>query len=759
MTIRLFVKQETPKDPERWLEFRWFALGLGLLLLIRFHGIFLGTDALTLRDFSMFGYPIAAHLQQSLFAGELPLWNPLNHAGTPFLAQWNTMVLYPPMLITALLPLTWSLSVFCIFHQLLGGLGAWQLAHRCTNDRWAAALAGVAFVGHGLVQNSLMWPNNIAALGWLPWLILLAERAVRLRGRTIVLAVLVGGLQMLTGGPEVILLTWLLVGGMILTQLWHQGVTAKEAMIRIGITGCLALTTALLAAAQLLPFLELLALSHRGAGYADGEWALVGMAWARFFTPLFGAVDAPGRIFYDPAQSWTHSIYAGLPIVALAFAAPFIRPDRRIWILAWAGFVCLIIAMGPAGYLYPILAKVPPFHLLRFPVKFVIPLTIILPILAGIGFARIRTWDDSPASACCGIRLTILFSVIALGWTAAFVLGWSNERIQQSDWIANSLVRLLGLVLVVGAVMRLIRVADKSVASGVIIAVVAIDLQIHQPNLAPTIPATVYQTSTPALESLRAGLAPGGRAALSANAILNLNANSLPSLADTMLLRRTAQFGNANLIDGLPNVDGFYSLQLRQHREVQAILHTGANELRGGVADFLGVTRAMYHTNMFHWQPRAGAMPLVSGGQRPMFQLAALSGLDQMANAAFDPRQQVVLDDAIPADTQAVATSVEIADLEIRPHRIGFQAIAERTALVVIAQSHHPAWQAEVNGQPARIHKANHAFQAVQIGPGKNTVTLRYQDSRFRLGCWLSLATFVACLIALRRCGVRSCNP
>ena len=78
----------------------------------------LGGTAFIIRDFGMFSYPVAFFQQQCFWRGELPLWNPFNNCGLPFLAQWNTLTFYPLSLICLLLPLTWSLSFFCLARQL-----------------------------------------------------------------------------------------------------------------------------------------------------------------------------------------------------------------------------------------------------------------------------------------------------------------------------------------------------------------------------------------------------------------------------------------------------------------------------------------------------------------------------------------------------------------------------------------------------------------------------------------------------------------
>jgi len=721
-----------------------FAAGLGLLLALRFDGIILGHDAFTLRDFSMFGYPLAAHLQASLFAGELPHWNPLNQAGVPFLAQWNTMTLYPPMWLAVMLPLSWSLSVFCIAHLYLGGLGMFKLAERFTRDPWAAALAGVAFAGNGLVQNSLMWPNNIAALGWMPWVLLLIEAACRNKGRVFYAAALVAGMQMLTGGPEVILLTWMLAGGMVLVQAWHHGCRGGELRWRIQRLFGVGALVCLLAAAQLLPFKDLLLESHRGVGFADGEWSASPMAWARFFTPLFYAIEAPGRIFYDGAQSWTHSFYAGLPVLALACVVPFILHDRRLWIAAGAALACLLLAMGAQGFIQPWLAKVPPFSLLRFPVKYLIPLVVLLPLLAAIGFAQIRHWDDSSDSEHCPKRVSVILGVVALGWLAAFLLGWNPPRMQQSDWISNGVARGVALALMGGFVWFLIRRKFMTQVSVAALVVIGLDLAFHQPNLAPTVPATAYRATTDQLAELKSAMAAQHRAAITMNAGKNLNANSLPSLEATQMLRTTALLGNANLSVNVAQVNGFYSLQLPRFLAVQSALHVGDDSLHAPVADFLGVSHVMYYSNMFHWLPRDGAMPLVTGGQEPIQDVDALGF---MASTNFKPREQVLGNFGEAAQKADVA----IADLKTSAHHIAFTAHASTNALVVVAQTFHKHWRATVNGTETRILRANEAFQAIAVPPGESQVELRYPDNSFYVGCVLSLLALAGCIAGLCR--------
>jgi len=198
------------REGEQWLTPGRFAAVLGLLVAVSFPQVLAGFETFAFRDYPLFGYPNAFYQRECFWQGELPFWNPYNYCGVPFLAQWNTMPLYPPALLYLLLPLTWSLGFFCLAHVEFAGLGMYYLCYRWTGNRLAAAIAGTAFAFNGFTISLLIWPSHIATLSWMPWVVLALQRAWQNGGRAIVLAALAGALQMLAGGPETILFTWLI---------------------------------------------------------------------------------------------------------------------------------------------------------------------------------------------------------------------------------------------------------------------------------------------------------------------------------------------------------------------------------------------------------------------------------------------------------------------------------------------------------------------------------------------------------------------
>src|SRR6185295_11269925 len=161
---------------EAWFQPRRFALVMVALVCPSFPSVLFSDRTFVYRDFGYVTYPFAYYFRECFWRGELPLWNPLSMCGIPFLAQWNTQVLYPPALIYLVLPMPWSLNVFLLAHLVLGGVGMCCLAQRWTGSTFAGCVAGVAYAFSGLSVNALTWVHATAALGLMPWVVLWVER-------------------------------------------------------------------------------------------------------------------------------------------------------------------------------------------------------------------------------------------------------------------------------------------------------------------------------------------------------------------------------------------------------------------------------------------------------------------------------------------------------------------------------------------------------------------------------------------------------
>jgi hypothetical protein len=734
-----------------WLTPRRFAGLLALLVLASFPEVALGLKSFVHRDFGLFGYPIAHYHRDCFWRGELPLWNPLNNAGLPFLAQWNTLTLYPGSLIYLVFPLPWSLNVFCLAHLWWAGVGMFGLAERWTGNRAAAAVAGVAFAFNGLTLNALMWPNNIAALGWMPWVVNHLEQGWQKGGRALALAALIATMQMLTGAPEIILFTWLLAGVMWTGQ-WLQG-TQRRGELFGRLCGLWVLVFAL-SAAQLLPFLDLLRHSHRDAQFATGAWAMPVWGWANLLVPQFHMNRSGAGLLYQPHQYWTSSYYPGGAVLALALWAAVRWRQPRAFLLTSVLLVSLVLALGDAGGLYHwIRQAVPPANFMRFPIKFVVLAAFVLPLLAALA---VEDWSQRAQETGRGDARRLVLVMLGL---AVAVAAWAARAplhaldATQTAWSACR----TGLFLAAALALLAAHLAGKAQWAGKwafigFVALLWLDVATHIPWQNPTVSPRVLTSASKDDGVLSSSAELGrGRALLSLAAMNEFYQMNLPDPAENFRKRRQGLHNNVNLIDGTPKVDGFFSLYLPEERRVHFRLYPSEQEIREGLADFLGVTQVTSRTNLLSWSHRLTALPWVTGGQRPVFVDTGMA-LTNLIAAEFDPRQVVILPSEARTFAQATnAASVRIGKVDWSPHRVQVEAEAEDAAWLVFSQVHYHPWRVWVDGAEGAVWRANVAFQAVELPPGGHQVELVYRDDAFRFGCLMSLGGLVMTGLVWRR--------
>ncbi len=438
------------QDADAWFTPWRFAALLALLIAACFYKVVFGLETFFYRDYGAFAYPLAFYHREAFWQGQMPLWNPYSFCGLPFLAQWNTLTLYPPSLFYLIFPLSWSLGVFNLAHMFWAGLGMYFLAHRWTGNRFAASVAGMVYAFNGLSWCALMWSNNIAALGWMPWVVLSVERAWREGGgRNLALAALAGAMQMLSGAPEVIIFTWFALGMLWLAEFislfrsrrreprYHLSGKEADGDAQIGITCGQMLLRFLsviglavgVAAAQLLPFVDLLLHSQRDTSFGGSEWSLPPGGWANYLVPLFHCALGPQNVYFQSFQGWTSFYYLGVGTVALALVALWRVRERRMWVLAGLAAFSLTMALGDAGRVYAVVRRVLPLMgFMRFPVKFVVLATFVVPLLAA---QAIAWWQALPEAQWRTERRKLWWVGWLLLGAMAFILWW--------EWLGHRL--------------------------------------------------------------------------------------------------------------------------------------------------------------------------------------------------------------------------------------------------------------------------------------------------------------------------------
>jgi hypothetical protein len=735
-----------------WFTPLRFGILLALLIFAAFPQVLLGLQTFVVRDYGFFAYPLA-HFQQECFQrGELPFWDPYNNCGVPFLAQWNTMPLYPPSLIYLLLPLTWSLSFFCLLHLWFAGFGMFFLARRWTGNNFAAAFAGVVFSFNGLSLNLLMWPSHMATFSWIPWVVLAVELAWRGGGQKIILAALVGAMQMLAGGPEIILLTWIVVLALWIQQFVRRGSPRVSMLWRFTLVVVVVFA---LTAAQLLPFLDLSAHSQRGVGYADTRWSMPGRGWVNFLVPMaFGRTWTEG-VFFQYGQAWTSSYYLGIGTLWLALLGLWTVRERRVWLLGGATILALIFALGENTFVYPALRRIiPQLSFVTYPIKYVTLVAFLMPFLAAFGLARLQNVQTGEKGR---FKKRLIFIGAILLALIAGILLWACRFPFPTDdvhaTLLNGLWRAFFLLVTGGLLLLLTLEAGpglRRIVPLLLIVVAWLDVFTHEPAQNPTVPPSVYELNL-ARADLKMNPQPelgDSRAMITTKAYMDFIHFALRDPKNNFLGKRLGFCGNANLLDAVPKVDGFFSLLPREGDDLNSLLYGTTNEFPG-LEDFMGVSQITAPDAFYHWQPRKTFLPLVTAGQKPVF-LDDADALRALTQPDFDGSKVVLLrPEAKSFVTVTNQTTARVLKSHFGTQSVDIEAEASAPSLIVVAQAWYHNWRAEVDGKPAHLLRANHAFQAVEIPEGRHRVQLIYRDRAFEIGAVLSLLALVACLICV----------
>jgi hypothetical protein len=374
------------KAKERWIDVAALA-GLAALTLVFFWRIALTNRVLVGLDVFAYFYPYRDFAGEALRAGRLPLWNPYLFMGAPLLANSQAAALYPlhwPLIwLSPPKQVAWSI----VLHIWLAAAGTYLFGRRAIRLQPLASLtSAIIFSMGGFLSAQVEHVNQLNASAWLPWLLLCMDEATD-QGRRRLLALLGGGaivgLVLLAGHTQA---AYIVLFGAGLYALFRGlrglgGLNWQRGLLGVGTLALMAIVGVLLAAAQLLPTLELSRLSVRSGGLPYNEAASFslkpGLVFKAFLPPLI----------WEPPFS-EYIAYVGLIGLILAAVGIWVtlRQKRRggvALIMALAGAFLALGAYNPVYYV--LYTLVPGFDLFRAPARWLLLYSFGVALLAGIG--------------------------------------------------------------------------------------------------------------------------------------------------------------------------------------------------------------------------------------------------------------------------------------------------------------------------------------------------------------------------------------
>jgi len=360
--------------------------------------------------------------RQQLASGEVPLWNPHQFGGLPFLAAGQHSMLYPLSALYLLLDLPAAYGWFTVLSLWLAGGLMFGLARGLGLSRGAGLLAAIVYQLGGFVLASAVFPMMLASYPWLPLLLWMAEviiRAERRRLWPMLLGALALGLNILGGHAEMTIYTLLILGGWSAGRLawaWQGGTPWPELGRSAAALAALVGLGFALGAAQFVPLFEFARSNWRAErsslatvlSYAHPPRDLLqfilpnvyGNPSHHGYLNVFSGqwIDLTSGRFAQPHTEWgiknyvEGALYVGIAPLALAGLALLDAwrqrrtrrdaPPYRL-LLGLLGGASLSFMFGLPTY--ALLYALPTINQLNSPFRWIFGLTLAVALLAGSG--------------------------------------------------------------------------------------------------------------------------------------------------------------------------------------------------------------------------------------------------------------------------------------------------------------------------------------------------------------------------------------
>lgn len=651
-------------------------------------------------DLFVYFLPSYTYEAERLRAGSLPMWNPYQGGGEPFLAMLQPGALYPArLLLFAMEPAT-AMACSAFAHLLLLALATYA-GCRALGSGALPALAAAAVWTTRFGVPAILDPVYLEAGAWLPVGVLALQRTLAgcgtgwaiLLGAATAMPILAGGYQITVYG----LYGLGFVGVALLADGTRRAPLSGRLVVALGLAAILAFG---LAAPQLLTTLA---------------WTTETVR--RHATSLTAAQIAP----FGPVWQGDLAAFPGLmtiPVLVLALVG-FARSGRFGVVLGVLAAGAFLVSLGPGTPWFEASRALPGLGLFRFPSRlssFLV--TFLCAVGAAFGIdALATTAGRRRAGARRWLEALLLATVCAAVLPAA-----KNEA--RLPWMLPDNGVATGAPPLFDAVRTQVGAGRAALPDqGVDHAVTPKQGMMRHLRVLSDYEPLCSARLSEFLHTL-VGLPPPGDdwASPFTGSVRVSGAIARPALLDLAAVRAVVEFekpGAAPRADAPPAAFAYGAYRL--YANDTALPRAYIVEATRFVPDATAALRAI-------------AAPDFDAHREVVLVGAADPSLDRAGR------------EAAPARAATIATD--------DPELVRIDVAVEHPAVLVLADAFAPGWHVDVDGTSRPVWQANHFVRGVLLRPGDRRVTFTYRAPGFAAGvvaCGGSLLLAAVLLVAARR--------
>jgi hypothetical protein len=703
-------------------------------------------------DFSGQFVAFGAYQYQRLAAGEVPLWNPYNNGGLPFLADTQAAVFYPPRLATIGLSKPaggWTyhaLELEMVAHVLLYSLLMYVLVRRMTIGKVGSITGGlvaavIASYGGFLTSYPPLQLALLEAGIWLPLVILgiyEATRSEKIRWAWLVLSGFALGLSWMAGHPQSsYFLTYLLIAFLAYRAYLKQYIWTNV-LIGIILVGVIA---AGMAAVQLLPGLEyLLRTSRAGFGFDNKGNG-------------FPFRDIIQFIFPNVTSQWS-PLYVGIPGLVLAIIAVWRRlPGALFWGIVV--LIALVLSFGANSPFFALLYNIlPGMRFFRGQERAAFLVANSLAILAGLGAAQLANWNSEQwPIATRNIRRTLIALV---GLCSGAVVLVFNEWINNNELLNNSFNTVIfsaaTSALTLGLLWLMMKNPQISMYRWLLVSLIVFEL------FTVNMDTETNYDSVPPSQQLSFTPPPLIAQAL-ANTDIPFRVDGYRSLHDN--------YGSLYQVADIRGISPLFLDSTHAIIQDGGLINPTAWELfavRYVYTDWdtLPVPSEIIGTG----EDRYGAVNLHQLSDPRPFAVMLYAAVEAdndtaarniLADTNFNPRRTIILADSANIELPNEAPEEpSVTIIDFKPESFTIQVTTPTDGILSVANPDYPGWTATIDGEPATIIRAYGALQAVAVQSGEHDAVFVFEPLSYRIGALISILTWgslgiLGCVFLVRR--------
>jgi len=704
-------------------------------------------------------------------AGRLPLWNPYNYCGAPFMAANNTAVFSPFRLPSYLFPGPRTLAWVQLLKSLFAGFGAYLFFRRGLNvGFWPAAFGGWCFPLIGFLVLFAGFPPSFVVV-WLPWVLLAVDASIRNPGGRSGVALASATALMLVSGHLAVAALVLLGTGIFFLWRWGRLLATRgvgDRHVRLAAVTVVAgwALGMLLSAPQSIPTAEYLSYSDRvqrrnERGVVTNKKLQPGLSVApQLLLPYFYGTSRAGSAWLAPDDSPNRlegaaSGYAGLLVAMVLAPLGWCSGRRGDWVF-W-----FLVAVFSASYTFdlPGIAQVFNLPLLRLlnhnRLVFLTAWSLLCLGVLGLD-AAVRggvswRWVHVVAIAIllmlggwCIYRMVVPPPQIARD---AHQAGLDAEPLLR--WFRNMYLLSAGLCMI--AIFFWVLFWQRLISRGLVAAVIALaafaELIVNSYGVNPQNDPSLYYPRLGVLERLESS---SGRIC---------GFRCLPSCLN-----------QSHALYDIRGYDGVDPVHLVQLLGVCKAQYPGAAffdipyaavqyfpPVDSPIIDMLNVRYRLLPEEVVSGadvQPEDGfyvfendkALPRAYVPKRVEKVADEDEVIEKLSPLDYQPREVAFVTEPLSRPFEQPAMG-EARIQSMLPSEVVIDAQMQTAGLVVLSDLWFPGWKVTVDDRPAKLFRVNHAFRGVEVAAGRHEIRFRYRPASFTIGLLIGAISALAAIV------------